>query len=134
MRAASSYPALVLALLPLAACRPTPAYQGSTQQILATYRYRTLSSDLPPETRIPSIAAAGRATLLERGYSIQSESTTEEHAELSAVRPDPDFLETMEIEVVAADSGPRIRITVEPLGDQPKSRAVLEGILAKLGR
>lgn len=127
-------PLLLLAALALSGCRATPAYQGSNQQVLATYHYRNLSADLPPDTRIPAIAVAARATLLERGYSIESESITEDHADFSAVPPNPDLFESLDVTIKQTNGGPQVRVTAQPLGDQPKSRAILEGILAKLGR
>jgi hypothetical protein len=101
---------------------------------VATYRYRRLTADLPPEIRVPAVIAAARTALLERGYAIQASSATEEQGSVSAAPPDPDLFESIEVLATQSPTGTHIRIITQPLGDQTRSRAVLDGILAKLGR
>ena len=101
--------------------------------MLATYQGRRLTADLPAEVRVPAVIAAARATLMQRGYAIQSESATEDEGSISAAPPDPGVLESVEVGVKRAASGTHIRIIAQPLGSQARSRAILDGILANLG-
>ena len=100
----------------------------------ATYQVRRLQATLPPEVRIPSIVAAARASLMERGYSIQSATATEDQGNVSALPPDAGWFESMEVKVWQSAAGPTVRIIAEPIGNQAKSRVILDSILAQLGR
>jgi hypothetical protein len=53
---------------------------------------------------------------------------------VSAAPPDPDLFESVEVAVRQTGTGTHIRIISQPAGNQIRSRAVLDGILAKLGR
>jgi hypothetical protein len=118
----------------LVGCKTTTAYQGSDGQVAASYQIRKLSAELPPEVRVPAVVAAARATLLERGYSIQSADATEDTGSVSAVPPDAGLFESVEVDVKQTPQGTMVRIINEPIGNQTRSRSILDGVLAKLGR
>lgn len=103
--------------------------------MLATYRFRTLTSELPGDVRVPSLVAASEAALRRRGYAVRSSTSTEFNGAVDAVRHNADDLESLQVRIDARSSGStRIEIRSEPLGDQAESRAILDAILAELGR
>ena len=127
-------------LLPLAAavlvsaCKATPAPQGKDGAVTGNFQIRKLTADLPPEVRVPAVIAAARATLIERGYSIQSFDATEDSGTVSAVPPDAGWFESVEVRARQTGTGTEVRIVHEPVGNQTRSRSILDGVLAKLGR
>lgn len=118
----------------LAGCKATPGPQGKDGQVTANYRYRRLTADLPPSVRVPAVVAAAQSAFRDRGYAIRSASATEDAGHVEAVPPDPGVLESMSMTVTLAGGGPRIKIVSQPLGDQTRSRIMLDAILARLGR
>jgi hypothetical protein len=102
--------------------------------VTANYRYRGLTADLPPSVRVPAVVAAAQSVFRDRGYAIRSVAATEDSGHVEAVPPDPGVLESMSVSVTLAGGGPRIKIISEPLGNQVRSRIILDAILARLGR
>ncbi len=117
----------------LAGCQSHPAPAGSDRQQVATYRGRTLSTDLPPQVRVPSIAAAAEMALRHRGYSVTHTPTTEDYARIEGEAPKSGWCERIVIRARQTPSTTRVEVVAEPLGDQTLSRAVLDELLANLG-
>jgi hypothetical protein len=118
----------------LAGCRGTSEPAGSSRDQEATYRRRTLSTDLPPQVRVPSVAAAAEMALRHRGYAVTRSPTTEDYARIEGEAPNPGWCEKVVIRARQTPSRTRIEIIAEPLGDQTLSRAVLDEMLVALGR
>lgn len=118
----------------LAACNGggRTASAGPERQQTATYRLRVLTSDLPPQVRVPSIAAAAEATLRHRGYSVTS-TATEDYMRVEGEAPNAGWGERVVIRARQTPGKTRVEITAQPLGDQVLSRAVLDELLASLG-
>lgn len=129
-------PLLLLLLAPmLHACKPIPGYAGTDRQTLATYRFRTLTADLPAEVRVPAAVAAARAALIARGYTITAAESSEDVGRVTAETFNPDPLESVVVSVRQRRWDlTRLEVRVEPTGDQVRSRAILDAILAQLGR
>ena len=126
--------ALFLCLIAaLPGCRATPAYQGNQRDVLATFRFRRLSADLPPTVRVPAAVAASKAALLSRGYTVTSATTTEDKGHVDAVPADPGILESISVDVRETPSATRVQIIAEPIGSQTRSRLILDSILTNLG-
>jgi hypothetical protein len=119
----------------LAGCSAKPAYQGQDRGVLAVYRFRTLSATLPGEIRVPAIVAASEAALRQRGYTVTHSSMSEDSARIDAEAHDAGLLESVCVKArVRPGEETSLDIRFEPLGDQTKSRALLDTILAQLGR
>jgi len=116
-----------------AGCRSTPAYQGASHDVLATYHYRKLRSDLPGTIRVPAAIAAAESSLRSRGYAIRSSTSTEDRGRIEAALPDAGLFEEVVVLAEAIDASTRIEILIEPMGDQKRSRAIMDGILTRLG-
>lgn len=114
-------------------CKTTPAYQGSQRDVLASYRGRRLSAELPPTVRVPAAVAAAKAALMERGYAIRRSSSTEDSGQVDAVPADAGFMESISVDVRQSSGGTRIQIITSPFGSQTSSRAILDSILTNLG-
>jgi hypothetical protein len=128
--------AAVIIGLPLAGvpgCRGVDAYQGQRGDTRATYRYRRLSADLPASARVPAVVAAAEATLRGRGYTVTAAGTTEDNGHVDATPAQAGAFESVRVGVRQSSAGTRIEILVEPAGDQVRSRAILDSILATLG-
>jgi hypothetical protein len=125
-------------------CKSTLGYQGKPGQdgspgrVLATYSIPTLKTELPPEVAVESIAAAATVVLESRGYTIERSDVSSDRATVSAKMPGDGDLSrgfdrtTVRARVTGAGTG--LTITVEPWGDEMISRALLDAILARLGR
>jgi hypothetical protein len=124
---------LLVPVVLMTGCNGTPAYQGSDREILATYRVRRLGAELPGTVRVPAALAAAKAALLRRGYAIKSATATEDAGEVTAVPADAGLLESLSIDIRRSSRGTRVQIIAEPIGDQTKSRAVLDAMLTELG-
>lgn len=122
--------ALSTFLLP--GCKATPAYQGGTHPVLATYRFRTLTAQLPATMRVPAVMAAARQALADRGYAVQF-NRTEDDGKLIALPPGGGDFDRTVVRADEAPDGTWVQITIEPGGGQPRARAILDGILTRLG-
>ncbi|MBL9031786.1 MAG: hypothetical protein JNM80_08770 [Phycisphaerae bacterium] len=124
-----------LATLPciLFGCADQPVAHGQSDAVLARYRFRRLTADLPASIRVPAVAAAADSALRDRGYSITDARVNDDRADLTAKPFDPTFLESMSVSVRQAATGTRLDIIATPLGDRARSHALLDAILDRLG-
>lgn len=125
--------ALMIAAVSLPACKARPAYQGADRSIVAAYRIRKLRTELPPSVRVQAVVLAADAALRDRGYAVTSSRATEESGHIEAEPRGAGDFESVEVTARVIASGTRIEIRINPWGDEPKSRAILDGILARLG-
>jgi len=124
--------AAALVVAGMSGCRATPAYQGGQRSVLATYRFRRLTADLPPTVRVQAVVAAARQALAHRGYAV-TPGTTEDSGRVLATAPSAGMLESVEVSARIVPDGTRVEIIIDPLGNQVESRAILDAILARLG-
>jgi hypothetical protein len=117
----------------LAGCRAAPAYQGVKHEVLATYQYRRLRTDIPGSVRVPAAIAAAESSLRNRGYAVRSSTATEDRGRVEAVPPDAGLFEEVVVSAAAVGGATRVDIVIEPMGDQVRSRAIMDGILSRLG-
>lgn len=126
---------VLTALLP-ACAKPTLSYQGE-DRVLASYSGSTLKTELPPEVSVEAVQAAAESVLLARGYTI---TTTRHDAEKGRVvgrsPADDEWFGSDEtvIRAYVTGAGTGITVNVEPWGDEMASRALLDALLARLGR
>lgn len=114
-------------------CQSSSPATTSDGRQAASYRGRTLTSDLPPRVRVPSVAAAAEATLLHRGYSVSRSPTTEDFARVEGQAPNAGWGECIVIRARQTPSHTRVEITAQPLGDKTLSRAILSDMLGVMG-
>ncbi len=116
--------------------KPTLGYQGK-DRVLATYSMPKLKTELPPEVSVEAVTAAAESVLLARGYTI---TTTRHDAEKGRVvgRSPADTgwtgADQTAIRAYVTGAGTGVTIEVEPWGDEMASRALLDALLARLGR
>jgi hypothetical protein len=110
-------------------------WHGSDHSIAATYGMGELVATLP-RMAVPAAAGAASATLLARGYVITTSRQTRDRAYLSATsRVDTREYPT-DIQIALNTPG-SCRVTIRSgswSGDEPVSRAILDDMLARLGR
>lgn len=117
----------------LPACKARSAYQGADRSIVAAYRVRKLRTELPPTVRVQAVILAADAALRDRGYAVTSSRATEDAGHVEAEPRDAGSFDSVEVTARVIPAGTRIEIRVNPWGDEAKSRAILDGILARLG-
>lgn len=121
-----------MAALASAGCSVHQGEQGE-RGVSAAYRCPTLRADLPASARVPAVMAAAESAMLSRGYAIRSRSITADRGTIEALAPHADADESITIIASVAGEGSRCRVTVGKWGDEAVSRAILDGILVRLG-
>lgn len=116
-----------------AACSPQLSSHGR-EHITAAYSLGTLTCDLPDSVRVPAIMAAAEGALRGRGYSISAKASTDDRGRIYARAPRESRIEGVSIEARVTGAGHQVSVHVDPLGDDARSRALLDDILARLGR
>lgn len=115
------------------ACSPQLSSHGR-EHITAAYSLGTLTCDLPDDVRVPAIMAAAEGALRGRGYSISSKASTDDRGRLYARAPRDSQIEGVSIEARVTSTGHQVSIHVDPLGDDSRSRVLLDDVLTRLGR
>lgn len=115
-------------------CRSRPAVHGSDQSLVATYRARTLHAVLPATVRVQAVVAAADIALRDRGYAVTGSRSGEDAGTVEGRPADPRFMESVAVHARVVPEGTRVLVRFEPLGDESRSRAILDGILTRLGR
>lgn len=125
---------LVLAFVLLTGCQSRIEGAGKEREVQASYQFRTLSADLPAGVSVRSAAAAGESALRSRGYIVTRADTTSDRARIEAKAHGDGWLDKVVFEARIAGAGTRAGFTVEPFGDETASRALMDAMLARLGR
>lgn len=106
---------------------------GHESHLRASFSGSTLVCRLPETVPVESAVAAGVQTLERTGHSISTREATS-HRGWVVGRPGGQRLyDKARITTTRVDSGTRVTIEVEPFGDEPTSRAVLDEMLLRLG-
>lgn len=117
----------------LAGCRATVGPQGRDGQVEGTYYSGTLWADLPSGLRVRGVVAAADQGLRDRGYAVKHVAATDEAGTVTAEPPRAGFLESVEVSVRRAAEGTRIGVVVKPMGDEARSRSIMDAVLSRLG-
>lgn len=115
------------------ACQ-TQGLQGRNRDQQATYTVRALRTELAPEIRVSTCAAAGEAVLRARGFSIAERTITEDSARIVGKAPNDGLFERTIFESYVTPRGTGMLVRVEPWGDEAASRTILDEVLVRLGR
>jgi hypothetical protein len=101
--------------------------------IEATYQGGVLSAVLPENARVPAILSAAEQTLRSRGYSIASQTATDEQGQLVARPPRSTTYPRVTVAAKRVMSANQVMIEFEPWGDRDTSLSILDGVLTRLG-
>lgn len=125
---------LVLALVLLTGCKARIEGAGQSREVQASYQLRSLSADLTDGVSVRAAAAAAESALRSRGYVITSSNTTADRSRIEAKSSGDGIFDKMVFEAAVITGGTRASFTAEPFGNESTSRAVLDAMLARLGR
>jgi hypothetical protein len=100
----------------------------------AEYNFGTLEADLPGSCRVPAVLSAAETTLRRRGYSVERRGWTEEVGGMDAEPGAGSDGGGVEVDARTVPYGTRVAIRVGMLGDETRSRDVLNEVLARLGQ
>jgi len=115
-------------------CAGQAGTHGRDDSITAIYAATTLTADMPDRLRVPAVIAAAETTLRKDGFSIETSTSTEEKGRVVAVPPEAGLLERVVVKAEVGRMGTRVQVRIDPLGDEPRSRKILDGILGRVGR
>lgn len=117
-------------------CKPSLAMHGQSRT-LASFNGIELSATVPMEFDVLTVAAAGEAALIERGYVIARKDGTQGRTTIIANTPAAEHRQLMERTVVfravQKNRAVRIEVKVRPLPNEAEPRAVMDATLARLG-
>jgi hypothetical protein len=117
----------------VAGCHTTEAAQGQSG-VTASFYGRTLTAEIPGAVPVQAVSSAAQSALRARGYTITSASASGDYTRVTAATPRAGILDQLVVRGRLSSDATRIEVTVEPFGDETRSRAVLDAILASLGR
>lgn len=121
------------ALIGLGGCKAKAGYQGSDRDVMAAYGVRKLRTELPATVRVPAVVAAADATLRDRGYGVTKSHATEDSGRVEAEPRTAGPLHEIVVTAKVIPDGTRVEVLMKPWGNEAKSRAILDGILVRLG-
>ncbi len=117
----------------LGACATTEVQTQGDSRTQASYTLPKLSASLPEWVTPRAVAAAAEQTLRDRGYAVTSSSVTTDSVKVIAKEPNTGPLKRHVVKASWNRSGSTISVKSDPFGDETRSRAILDGILARLG-
>jgi hypothetical protein len=117
----------------LAGCKARHGYQGSDGEVLAGYGVRKLRTELPARVRVQAVVAAADAALRDRGYAVKTAHATEDLGRVVAEPPGAGPLQSVVVTAEVVPDATRVEVLLKPWGDEARSRAILDGILVRLG-
>lgn len=128
--------AIALGLLAPAACQPSVATHGRGRDVTAAYRFRTLEANLGPEVGVLTVRAAAEQSLRARGYVVTRSDGDDDRCRVEARTAGMGDWDRVVVEswVDGGSPGTSVSVRCEPWGDEKISRAVLDGLLVRLGR
>ena len=121
-----------MSVVVLAGCRAEPKWQGRGD-VLAVYQYTTLTAEFPDQIAVPAVMASAESALRARGYSVTHSETTRDRGNVIAKGPSPDLLEKVVVNARLSRLGTRVEIRMDPVGGEPRARAILDDMLMRLG-
>lgn len=133
MSSMKSLSLLAAGLVMLAGCERQYSLHGNSEdRIVAAYRGRTLSADLPPRAEPAAVLAAAEQVFRGRGYTIVEHRSTKDEGMIAATPPGKATMPRMFVRAAPSKFGTLVELSYEPFGDERLSRSVLDGILERL--
>jgi len=125
---------LALALIVLTGCKARIEGAGKERGVQASYQYGSLSADLSDGVSVRAAAAAAESALRSRGYIITGSEVTSDRARIEAKAHGDGWLDKVVFNASGAGAGTRASFKAEPFGNEAASRALMDSMLARLGR
>lgn len=125
--------AVIASAVSLASCASQEVESQGASRTSASYTIPSLTTSLPEWVTPQAVAAAAEQTLRDRGYTITSSSATTDRVKVVAREPNTGPLKRYVVKAEWTRSGSAVSVKCDPLGDQVRSRAILDGILSRLG-
>ncbi|MCW5769735.1 MAG: hypothetical protein KIT19_13740 [Phycisphaeraceae bacterium] len=123
----------IIALLVAAGCNSADVQTQGSRQTEASYSVRSLTASLPEWVTPQAVAAAAEQTFRDRGYTVSSAVATTDSVRVVAREPNTGPLKKHIVQATWNRAGSSVSVTTTPLGDQVRSRAILDGVLSRLG-
>ncbi len=117
----------------LVSCNSAEVQTQGSRETEASYSLRSLTSALPEWVTPQAVAAAAEQTFRDRGYSVVTSSSTTDSAKVVAREPGKGPLKKHVITASWNRAGSSVSVVSKPFGDQTRSRAILDGVLGRLG-
>lgn len=117
----------------LVSCNTAEVQTQGSRETEAAYSLRSLTSSLPEWVTPQAVAAAAEQTFRDRGYSVVSSDSTTDSAKVVAREPGKGPLKKHVVTASWNRAGSSVSVVSKPLGDQTRSRAILDGVLGRLG-
>lgn len=124
---------LTLALFALPACTGPEVQSQGVSRTDASYSITTLTATLPEWVTPQAVAAAAEQTMRDRGYAVTSSVATTDSARVVGREPNAGAFKKFVVKGTWTRTGSKVTVSYEPIGDQVRSRALLDGVLARLG-
>ena len=128
-----SFSLLVMCAAGLVSCNTAEVQTQGSRETEAAYSLRSLTSSLPEWVTPQAVAAAAEQTFRDRGYSVVSSDSTTDSAKVVAREPGKGPLKKHVVTASWNRAGSSVSVVSKPLGDQIRSRAILDGVLGRLG-
>ncbi|MBX3366917.1 MAG: hypothetical protein KF912_06330 [Phycisphaeraceae bacterium] len=123
----------IISLLVAAGCNSAEVQTQGSRQTEASYSVRSLTAALPEWVTPQAVAAAAEQTFRDRGYTVSSAVATTDSVRVVAREPNTGTLRKHIVKATWNRAGSSVSVTTTPLGDQVRSRAILDGVLSRLG-
>lgn len=126
---------VALGVAALGGCtRPAVEGQGRRGEVMAGYTVEGLSAKLPATVSVLAVRAAAEAELRGRGYVITDSTGSQDRASIRARGAGEPRSGTTEVSVRLVPRATQIDVDPGWLGDEASARALLDGVLRRLGR
>lgn len=125
---------LLAVLVSATGCRAREGVAGSGGAVQTRYLLGRLEVDLGLEVTPADVAAAAEQSLRRRGYVVTSSRHTTDRSRVEGRSAGDGWLRKTVVVSRMRMDGTRVSVRVEPLGDEPVSYAVMDDLLARLGR
>lgn len=124
---------ILASLCALASCNSAEVQTQGSRETEASYAMRSLTAALPEWVTPQAVAAAAEQTFRDRGYSVTSAVATTDSVRVVAREPNTGTLRKLIVTASWNRAGSSVSVVATPLGDQVRSRVILDGVLARLG-
>ena len=125
----------VLGAVSLGGCtRPAVETQGQRGEVMAGYTVEGLSAKLPAKVSVLAVRAATEAELRGRGYVITDSTGSQDRATIRARSSGEPRSGSTQVTVRLVPRATQIEVDPGWLGDEASARALLDGVLKRLGR
>ena len=112
-----------------------PAVEVGQTGVKASSTLGTVTATLPAQLPVLTIVAAAESALRAQGLTVLWKTSSEAGGELAAEQRagGGNGMERVRVWVETLSAGPGLSVRVEPFGDEPRARVMMEAMLVELG-